>query len=86
MKPQELLSLNDWKKFYDKEYIKKGVLIGRYFDINGNPTEYSKIIDKLIQEAGNIQDEKQLDEQKYPPCNIEWSPESGTKVWCTKQR
>lgn len=29
LEPSELLSLYNWKKFYDKEYIYKGKLIGR---------------------------------------------------------
>lgn len=29
---------------------------------------------------------KNADFLKYPPCNVEWTQETGSKVWCSKQR
>lgn len=63
-----------------------GKLIGRYFDSNGNPTEYSKMVDTWVEQAKSEQNMKQTQEKMYPPCNIEWNAESGTRVWCTDKR
>jgi hypothetical protein len=35
----ELLSINDWIAFYEKEYKFVGVLAGIYYDHKGRPTE-----------------------------------------------
>lgn len=84
--PLQMKSLHDWAQFYAKDYIYKGKLVGRYYDSNGNPTKsYREIEEKLA-----IAEKKKIDEElkmrMFPPCNIEWKPESGTRLWCTKQR
>lgn len=85
LEPSELLSLYNWKKFYDKEYIYKGKLIGRFYNINGLKTEYFHKAEELIKKAQNKKDEEEKLKLEFPPCNIEWSEEIGTKVWCTTE-
>lgn len=85
MQPKDILSLSEWKKFYDKDYIYKGKLSGRFFDSQGKKTEYFEKVDEQIEIALK---EKANDEQHqidFPGCNIEWKSETGTKVWCTNK-
>jgi hypothetical protein len=37
---QEMLSINDWLSFYDKEYKLVGVVEGRFYDEEGRLTKY----------------------------------------------
>lgn len=63
-----------------------GKLIGRYYDVNGEITQYGKEIQKLIKvtEAKALSDKQ--NEIDYPPCNIEWDKDKGTRLWCTNKR
>lgn len=83
LKPSDLLSLSNWQKFYEKDYIYKGKLVGRFYDEQGQPTKYYHKYLALLEQA---QDAKTASEElrlKYPDCNIEWSKEKGSHVWCT---
>ncbi|KAL1140635.1 hypothetical protein AAG570_000565 [Ranatra chinensis] len=79
----DLMSLFDWTKMYEKNYIFKGVVEGRFYSSDGKPTLFLKDIQNKIRE---VEDEKKLSkqyEQKYPPCNVEWTQEEGSRVWCS---
>ncbi|PSN44730.1 hypothetical protein C0J52_20348 [Blattella germanica] len=80
---QELLSLDEWAQFYRKDYKYKGKLIGRYYNSNGEPTQYYREIRKLINEAKHSKEETNNEKLLYPPCNAEWTQDSGSRVWCT---
>lgn len=83
--PPEILSLKQWKAFYDKDYLPKGRLIGRFYDKSGQETEYFR---KVLAQVDVAIENKRLEEMKnydFPPCNIEWNADTGTKVWCTNQ-
>lgn len=82
---QELRSLNNWLKFYRKEYQKVGKLIGRYYDEFGMLTPYARQVKKLIREAEEADHNDKLDKIKFPPCNVEWDAEKGSRVWCTNK-
>ena len=85
MKPQEIYSIHQWKQFYDKDYTFLGLLTGRFYRIDGTKTDYMKKVDEQIEIAiAEKEKHKQL-RVKYPPCNIEWKAETGTRVWCTSQ-
>lgn len=85
LKPSEVLSLYDWKKFYDKDYIFKGYAIGRFYDSQGAKTAYFYKLDAIVEQA--LEDKKTENKmlEIYPQCNIEWTEEKGTRVWCTDQ-
>jgi len=85
LEPRDILSLKQWKEFYDKDYIYKGRLIGRYYDQNGQETEYFRKVQEQIEIALEEKRKEQIKNSEFPPCNIEWTAETGTKVWCTKQ-
>ncbi|KAL1487978.1 hypothetical protein ABEB36_015358 [Hypothenemus hampei] len=82
---QELRSLNNWFKFYLKEYSKVGMLIGRYYDELGNLTPYGRQIKKLIQAAEQKNQDMEREKLKFPPCNVEWDRERGSRVWCSNK-
>lgn len=85
LEPREILSLKQWQEFYDKDYTPKGRLIGRFYDANGKETEYFRKVQHQIDVAIENKRKEELKNYEYPPCNIEWSADKGTKVWCTTQ-
>uniref|UniRef100_A0A1A9X3Y7 Cytochrome b5 heme-binding domain-containing protein n=1 Tax=Glossina brevipalpis TaxID=37001 RepID=A0A1A9X3Y7_9MUSC len=84
LKTSEILSLINWEKFYENDYIYKGKVIGRFYDESGHPTKYEKKFRALAEEAEFDRFNKEKLREKYPDCNIEWSLEKGSHVWCTK--
>ncbi|KAM7348163.1 neuferricin homolog [Cochliomyia hominivorax] len=83
LKPSELLSLANWQNFYEKDYIYKGKLIGRFYDHLGEPTTYYYKYLALLEQAEDAKAASEELKLKYPDCNIEWSKEKGSHVWCT---
>lgn len=81
---QELKGLQDWLAFYRRQYTYKGKLIGRYFDNDGNPTPYHQKLLEKFEEAEENEKTKGHYKLMFPPCNVEWTPEKGSRVWCTK--
>ncbi|XP_053678577.1 neuferricin homolog [Anopheles nili] len=76
----ELQQLLTWKEFYDKTYDYVGKAVGRYFDDEGQPTAY---YNHVLTRASKAEQSK--DVPKFPSCNVEWKPETGTRVWCTNR-
>ncbi|KAH7731734.1 Cytochrome b5-like Heme/Steroid binding domain containing protein [Aphelenchoides avenae] len=80
---QDLLSILDWIKFYEKDYKLVGVLQGTYYDAHGKLTEAGQNVLELLERAA-VWKEKQLREQEvFPPCNSEWHKDVGGRVWCS---
>ncbi|XP_017472167.1 PREDICTED: neuferricin homolog [Rhagoletis zephyria] len=84
LKSNDLLSLENWQQFYRKEYKYKGKLIGRFYDEKGEPTHYHWKYLALLEQAKTAKAQAEQLREVYPDCNIEWSEERGTRVWCTK--
>ncbi|XP_076233288.1 neuferricin isoform X2 [Calliopsis andreniformis] len=82
---QQVKTLNDWLQFYNEKYIYKGKLNGRYYNEDGTPTEESHNVQTMLIHAKEKQDEEKHRKKMFPPCNVEWNPNSGTVVWCTKR-
>ncbi|XP_046144053.1 neuferricin isoform X2 [Osmia bicornis bicornis] len=82
---EQIKALNDWVQFYNETYIYKGKLIGRYYNEDGVPTEEFYNIQQILIEAKEKQFEEEHKKRMFPPCNIEWKPDSGTVVWCSKK-
>ncbi|KAI1731877.1 cytochrome b5-like heme/Steroid binding domain-containing protein [Ditylenchus destructor] len=81
----DLLSIEEWLGFYEREYELIGVLEGTYYDSRGKPTRRLKEVQSLIEHA-RIWKEKQLKENEvFPPCNSEWQKETGGRIWCTNK-
>lgn len=85
LQPRDILSLEQWKGFYDKDYIFKGYVIGRFYDTSGQETEYFRKVHDQIEIAVEEKRKEELKNNEFPPCNIEWNASTGTKVWCTNQ-
>ncbi len=85
LEPREILSLKQWKEFYDHDYKFKGHLIGRFYDKHGQETEYHRKVLEQIDIAIENKRKEELANYDFPPCNIEWNADTGTKVWCTNQ-
>ncbi|XP_012265794.2 neuferricin [Athalia rosae] len=83
--PSQIKSLHDWGQFYAKDYVYKGKLVGRYFDSNGNPTKQYQMVQEKLALADMEKSDEEQKKRMFPPCNIEWKPEVGTRVWCTKR-
>ncbi|KAK0179205.1 hypothetical protein PV327_008018 [Microctonus hyperodae] len=77
-------SVDDWLKIYHEKYEYKGKLIGKYYDQNGKPTDALEKFQQKVSEANANKQDEEEQKQMYPPCNIEWKPDQGTRVWCTK--
>ncbi|XP_031625519.1 neuferricin homolog [Contarinia nasturtii] len=82
---RDIHSLYQWKQFYDKDYTFVGLLAGRFYGYNGQKTEYMKKVEEQIEIAIAENAKNEQLRVKYPPCNIEWKAETGTRVWCTSQ-
>jgi len=76
-------SLDEWIGFYHKDYKYVGKLIGRYFNSDGSPTENNRKLQEWFLEAKEDSKSKENEKKIFPPCNSEWSPEKGQRVWCT---
>lgn len=80
----DYLGIKNWIDFYAKDYFYIGKVEGKYYNSEGNPTEYLHMAEKWIQDAVDnkvIEDEFK---QKYPMCNVDYKPEVGSTVWCSK--
>lgn len=83
LNPWELRSIADWQLFYEKEYTYLGKLVGRFYDASGEPTDYLKNIELKMEEDKSAKESSERLKLVYPPCNVEWTQEMGTRVWCT---
>nr|CAG4650342.1 EOG090X0A5G [Sida crystallina] len=81
---QDYLGLKEWTEFYAKDYKYIGKLHGRYYDAEGRPTEYWHQVQQWISTAESKKVEEDQFREKYPQCNVEYKPETGSRVWCSK--
>lgn len=82
----QLGELEDWVKFYDKDYTFVGKLIGRYNTKEGSPTkEWYKYLKKLSEKEKIKAEQRELEKQ-YPGCNSKWNEQEGGVVYCSEKR
>lgn len=81
----DYIGLDEWVKFYKSDYRFVGKLIGRYYDETGKATSYYYDAQRWITEAYRHKEDENQEKKMFPPCNSEWSPESGARVWCTSR-
>lgn len=84
--PLQVGELDEWGKFYDKDYTFVGKLIGRYFNKDGSPTKKWYKFQKTLGEKDKIKAEQKALEARYPGCNSHWTAQTGGKVYCGKKR
>lgn len=82
---RQVKALDDWLKFYDTNYIYKGKLYGRYYNRDGSPTEEFHKVQEKISFAKKEMSLEEKQKRMFPPCNVEWNPDSGTTFWCSKK-
>jgi len=77
--------INKWQNFYrdSKDYKFVGLLIGRYYNEMGKPTEYFFKLKGILEEYKKEEQERKRDETEYPGCNSKWSQNDGGEVWCS---
>lgn len=80
-----LLALWNWKEFYEKDYPFVGKLVGRHYDDKGRETAY---YGQVVAEVGKAEADRLREEREraeFPPCNTEWSAETGSTFWCSEK-
>ncbi|XP_008559280.1 neuferricin [Microplitis demolitor] len=78
-------SLDNWLKSYHEKYQYKGKLVGKFYDQYGVETLEFHNFKTKVSKAEAEQSDKDKINKKFPPCNVEWNPEGGTRFWCTNQ-
>uniref|UniRef100_A0A183CD85 Cytochrome b5 heme-binding domain-containing protein n=1 Tax=Globodera pallida TaxID=36090 RepID=A0A183CD85_GLOPA len=81
----ELLSVQDWITFYEREYRLVGLLDGAYYDRRGRPTEKLRQVHKRMEKAKQWKADQLREQSVFPPCNSEWKKGVGGRVWCTSK-
>lgn len=82
---EQVKMLDSWVQFYNKNYIYKGKLSGRYYDEHGSPTDEFHNVQRILMRAKEEQFVEEHKKKMFPPCNVEWKQDSGSVVWCTKK-
>ncbi|GFO29159.1 neuferricin-like [Plakobranchus ocellatus] len=80
---QEILGLENWKSFYAKDYKYIGKVEGAFYDKEGRELDMMRLYKKKLEAAMLEKDLIENDRQLFPPCNSEWSQDSGGRVWCS---
>jgi len=80
---QDILGIEEWIEFYEKAYLFVGYLVGSYYTAAGHPTPKLKAYQEMLLAAKRWQQSQKDENQRFPPCNVEWSQGKGSRVWCT---
>jgi len=80
----DYLGVKNWIDFYAKDYAFIGKVEGKFYDSLGNPTEYLHLAEQWIAKAVDNKADKDKLKDKYPMCNVDYKPEVGSTVWCSK--
>ncbi|XP_067649512.1 neuferricin-like [Haliotis asinina] len=85
LKLPDLLGLDGWQTFYEKDYKCIGKVEGEFYDWNGQPTENLKYYQEQLKLAKENQKKTEAETRRFPPCNSQWAQDTGTVLWCTNQ-
>ncbi|XP_021624194.1 membrane-associated progesterone-binding protein 4 isoform X1 [Manihot esculenta] len=80
--PLRVKSIIEWREFYRRSYKFVGKLVGRYYDIQGNPTKYLKGVEAKAARGAQLLEKQKKEEAKQPSCNSRWSQGEDGEVWC----
>ncbi|XP_053426311.1 neuferricin isoform X2 [Nycticebus coucang] len=81
----EMLILQNWRSFYEKNYVLVGRVRGRFYREDGLPTPELMRVEAMITEALEANKQELKVKQKFPPCNAEWSSTRGSRFWCSQE-
>ncbi|XP_053067801.1 neuferricin isoform X3 [Acinonyx jubatus] len=82
----ELLTLQNWLSFYEKNYEFVGRVIGRFYGEDGLPTPELAQVEAVITRGAEAGRRALEEKRKFPPCNAEWSSSRGSRLWCSPER
>jgi len=82
---QDMIGIQDWLSFYEKEYGLVGYLQGTYYDSRKQPTNKLKEVKKALEAAQQWQHSQKAESERFPACNSEWSQNKGGRVWCSNR-
>ncbi|XP_072163672.1 neuferricin-like [Diadema setosum] len=85
LSPQQMVDLENWVKFFQKEYNYVGKLSGHFYDSHGNPTSSLLEAQRMIQEGERLKEDEAAHQRHFPFCNSEWTQAAGLRVWCSKK-
>lgn len=77
----EVKSIIEWREFYRRSYKFVGKLVGRYYDIQGNPTKYLKGVEAKAARGAQLLEKQKKEEAKQPSCNSRWSQGEDGEVY-----
>ncbi|XP_069917350.1 neuferricin isoform X3 [Oryctolagus cuniculus] len=80
----EMLTLQNWLSFYEKNYVFVGRVIGRFYSEDGQPTPELTHVEAMITKGLEANKQEWKEKQKFPPCNTEWSAARGSRFWCSQ--
>ncbi|XP_068629483.1 neuferricin [Battus philenor] len=80
----DLSTLLHWRQTYRRKYKFMGILNGRFYDEHGKETNYFMELKSRLKQCKAEKTNMDKENLKYPPCNISWNAEEGSRVWCTK--
>ncbi|KRZ48994.1 Neuferricin -like protein [Trichinella nativa] len=80
---EEIIAVQQWADFYDKEYELVGILKGTYYNSDGNPTRSLEDYKIRLNKALKWKQEEDAEAERFPPCNSEWIQGGGGRVWCS---
>ncbi|XP_077602712.1 neuferricin isoform X2 [Crocuta crocuta] len=82
----EMLTLQNWLSFYEKNYEFVGRVIGRFYGADGLPTPELTRVEAMVTQGAEAGRRALEEKQKFPPCNAEWSSSRGSRLWCSPER
>lgn len=83
LKNSDVLGLENWKKFYEKDYEHVGVVEGMFYNKQGEELPMMHVYKNKLKAGYREKDLLESDRQLFPPCNSEWSQGSGGRFWCS---
>ncbi|KAM4727146.1 neuferricin [Anableps anableps] len=83
LSPLQVVALYDWQAFYQRQYQHIGLVVGRFYDETGQPTEALLEAKALLAEGQKLKAQSEDEKVRFPPCNSEWSAGRGGRVWCS---
>eukprot|EP00092_Neocalanus_flemingeri_P000724 GFUD01000768.1.p1 GENE.GFUD01000768.1~~GFUD01000768.1.p1 ORF type:complete len:343 (-),score=140.41 GFUD01000768.1:115-1143(-) len=81
----DYMGLEEWASFYEKDYVRVGLVEGAFYESNGEVTQHWKDLQGWMEEARVERDKQDVEKQMFPPCNVEWTQAEGSRYWCTKK-
>ncbi|KAM9749687.1 neuferricin isoform 1-T1 [Dama dama] len=81
----EMLTLQNWLSFYEKNYKFMGRVIGRFYREDGLPTPELTQAEAMMTKGLEANRQELIEKQRFPPCNAEWSFIRGSRFWCSQQ-